>query len=207
MRRSLEVLGFAAILSLFCLAAGAPAAAQPGRFITTVPVTGGLMEPIGVTHAGDGSGRLFIVERCGRIRILNGTTVLTPPFLDVGGTGSNLIVCGGEQGLLGLAFHPSYETNGFFYVYYTRRDNPSTTDNEGGDLVVARYQVSSNPNVANSGSALVLLTMEHSSQGNHNGGHLAFGPDGKLYIGTGDGGGGGDPFENGQNISTLLGKI
>ena len=201
-------LGFSGLL-LLALSAGSPAAALPGSFITTVPiVTSGLSGPIGVTNAGDGSNRLFIVQQCGQIRILSGGTLLATPFLDVGSTGSNLIVCGGEQGLLGLAFHPNYETNGFFYVYYTRRDNPATTtDNEGGDIVVARYHVSANPNVADGASALILLTIEHSAQGNHNGGQLAFGPDGNLYMGTGDGGGGGDPFESGQNKDALLGKI
>jgi glucose/arabinose dehydrogenase len=200
-------LTFSGVL-LLGLGAVSPLPAVPGSFITTVPiVTSGLSGPIGVTNASDGSNRLFIVQQCGQIRILSGTTLLATPFLDIGSTGSNLIVCGGEQGLLGLAFHPSYETNGFFYVYYTRRDNPATTDNEGGDIVVSRFHVSANPNVADSSSELILLTIEHSSQGNHNGGHLAFGPDGNLYLGTGDGGGGGDPFENGQNINALLGKI
>jgi len=193
------VLGPLGLLALLGFAAVAPAGAVPGSFITITQVTGGLSSPIGVVNAGDGSGRLFIVEQCGRIRIWNGAALLSTPFLDVGSTGANLIACGGERGLLGLAFHPSYVTNGFFYVYYTRASD--------GDITVARYHVSANPNVADQASGLVLLTIDHTAQANHNGGQLAFGPDGYLYIGTGDGGGGGDPFENGQNINALLGKI
>jgi glucose/arabinose dehydrogenase len=197
MKRSFGALEFAAALSLLFLAAGSPAAAQsgPGRFITTLPVATGLNQPIGVTNAGDDSGRLFIVERPGTIRIWTGSQLLATPFLNIG----SLISCCGERGLLGLAFHPNYESNGRFYVYYTRASD--------GALTVARYQVSAgNPNVADATSGDALLTILH-PRGNHNGGHLAFGPDGYLYIGTGDGGDGGDPDENGQNNTTLLGKI
>jgi glucose/arabinose dehydrogenase len=194
-----------------CLLLGLPGAAAlaqpvaapaltPGGFVSIVPwVTTGVSEPIGVTNAGDGSNRLFVTERRGRIRIVKGTQALATPFLDisakVGPCGSDC----GERGLLGLAFHPDYETNGFFYVYYTRVSD--------GDIVIARYQVSSNADVALDGSELILLTIEHSSQANHNGGQLAFGPDGFLYAGIGDGGGGGDFLESGQSTSTLLGKI
>jgi len=196
------ILGSCGLLLLAALATGRPAAALPGTFITTIPiVTSGLSAPIGVTNAGDGSGRLFIVQQCGLIRIFSGGALLTTPFLNIGSTGSNVIVCGGEQGLLGLAFHPNYTSNGFFYVYYTRSGD--------GAIVIARYHVSANPDVADAASATIVFTTPHpSSTGtNHNGGHLAFGPDGFLYAGTGDGGGGGDPAENGQNINTLLGKI
>ncbi len=184
------------LLSLIpAVAMAAPPA--PGGFIALVPVvTSGLSDPIGVTHAGDGSNRLFIVERAGRIRIFQNRQLLATPFLDI----TTLVTCGsgcGERGLLGLAFHPSYEANGAFFVNYTRAD---------GDIVIARYQVSSNPNIANT-SGTVLLTIEHSSQANHNGGQLAFGPDGYLYISVGDGGGGGDFLESGQSLNTHLGKI
>jgi glucose/arabinose dehydrogenase len=183
------------------LAVGSPQA-PPGGLITTAQITGGLTDPVGVTHAGDGSGRLFIVEQHGRIRIWNGSQLLATPFLDI----SSLVGpcpappsgCG-ERGLLGLAFHPDYETNGFFYVYYTRGDD--------GDIVVARFQVSADPNVANANSAKVVLTIEHSNNAFHNGGQIAFGPDGYLYIATGDAGGGGDPVANGQNLDVLLGKV
>jgi hypothetical protein len=95
------------------------------------------------------------------IRIWNGSALLSTPFLNLGSTGANRVLCGGERGLLGLAFHPDYESNGLFYVYYTRRDDPATTaNNEAGDIVLARYQVSTNPNVASS-SETPLLTIDH----------------------------------------------
>ncbi len=188
-----------ALLLALTLGARNPAAAAPGTFVTTVQVTGSLPNLVGVTNAGDRSGRLFIVQQTGQIRIWNGSQVLATPFLDTSAVSSSCSGGCGERGLLGLAFHPSYATNGFFYVYYTRQSD--------GAIQIARYHVSANPNVADGTSALVLLTIPHPSQANHNGGNLAFGPDGYLYIGTGDGGGGGDPFENGQNINALLGKL
>jgi glucose/arabinose dehydrogenase len=189
-----------AFILLLCASAGS-AAAAPGTFIQTVPVVpSGLSSPLGVTHAGDGSGRLFVVERCGKIKIVNNGTVLSTPFLDVGAlpSGTDVISCGGERGLLGLAFHPTYETNGLFYVYYTRKSD--------GAITIARYQVSTNPNVAST-TGSVLLVIPHPGQSNHNGGWLEFGPDGYLYLATGDGGGGGDPSDNGQNLTSLLGKV
>jgi len=158
------------------------------------PVASGFTSPVTVTNAGDGSGRLFIVEQPGQIRILINGTVLPIPFLDISG----LVSCCGEQGLLGLAFHPDYLNNGFFYVDYT--DN-------AGDTVVARYSVSkADPNVADPESAMTVLTQDQPFA-NHNGGQLVFGPDGYLYIALGDGGSGGDPQENGQSLQTWLGKI
>lgn len=147
-------------------------------------------ECIGVAHANDA--RLFLVDQGGRIRIYNGTLLATP-FLDISG----IISGGSERGLLGLAFHPQYATNGFFYVDYT---------NTAGDTVIARYQVSGDPNIANPGSASILLTVDQPFS-NHNGGQIEFGPDGYLYISLGDGGSGGDPECNGQDLSTLLGAI
>ncbi len=157
------------------------------------PVASGLHSPDGVTHAGDGSGRLFILEQTGRILIHDGSRVLPSPFLDV----SALVSCCGERGLLGLAFHPDYVTNGLFYVDYT---------NTAGDTVIARYHVSADANVADLSSARILLTVPQPFA-NHNGGQLAFGPDGFLYIGMGDGGSGGDPGNRAQNLGELLGKI
>ncbi|HSU81701.1 MAG TPA: PQQ-dependent sugar dehydrogenase, partial [Thermoanaerobaculia bacterium] len=186
-------------LALLGLGSWTPAAAAPGTFITTVQITAGLPNAVGVVNAGDGSGRLFIVQQTGQIRIWTGSQLLSTPFLDVSGIISSCSGGCGERGLLGLAFHPSYKTNGFFYVYYTRLSD--------GAIQIARYHVSANANVADSASALVLLTIPHPSFANHNGGMIGFGPDGYLYIGTGDGGGGGDPFENGQNINALLGKL
>ncbi|MCX8007003.1 MAG: cell wall-binding repeat-containing protein [Coriobacteriia bacterium] len=153
-------------------------------------------QPVDVTGAGDGSGRLFIVEKRGRIRIgrLADNTLLTTPFLDVSG----LVSTGGEQGLLGLAFPPGFgSSKQHFYVNYTDR---------AGDTVVARYRVSSDANRADPASAQRILRVDQ-PYANHNGGQLAFGPDGCLYIGMGDGGGSGDPLGNGQNTNTLLGKM
>lgn len=158
------------------------------------PVVAGLAQPVAISHANDGSGRLFIVQQPGRIVVYTGSQVLAAPFLDI----QSLVSCCGEQGLLGLAFHPRYRENGFFYVYYA---------DTAGSIVVARYRVSDDPNVADPGSAAILLTIPHPFYANHNGGQLQFGPDGYLYIGVGDGGAAGDPFNNAQNLQTLLGKI
>ena len=135
--------------------------------------------------------RRFVVERSGAIRIFVDDQLLPAPFIDV----SNDIRAGGEQGLLGLAFHPKYATNGLFFIYYT-----TNTAN-----VVARCSVSANPNIANPGCTPVISVPDFA--GNHNGGMIEFGPDGFLYIGTGDGGGGGDPQRTAQNTNNLLGKL
>ncbi|MGH2698687.1 MAG: PQQ-dependent sugar dehydrogenase [Actinomycetota bacterium] len=157
------------------------------------PVAEGLDAPLGVTHAGDGSERLFVVEQTGRVKILSDGEVLEEPFLDVG----EAIVAGGEQGLLGLAFHPEYERNGRFFINYT---------DVNGDTVVAELRTSRDPNVADEGSVRPLLQLDQPFA-NHNGGQLGFGPDGFLYIATGDGGSGGDPEDNGQDTNALLGKL
>lgn len=153
----------------------------------------GLDRPAEIVNAGDS--RLFVVEQTGRIQILNANgSVNTTPFLNL----STMVSGGGEQGLLGLAFHPDYETNGYFFVNYTDLN---------GDTVVARYTRSStDENVADATSAMVLLTIDQPYD-NHNGGCLRFGPDGYLYIATGDGGNGGDPGNRAQNKDELLGKI
>ena len=157
------------------------------------PIITGLVKPVSITHAGDGSGRLFITLQGGLIVVYDGNEVLPAPYLDL----STLVSSGGEQGFLSTAFHPNYKSNGFFFVNYT---------NTNGDTVVARYTVSADPNVANPDSALVVLTMTQ-PYSNHNGGQLQFGPDGYLYIGMGDGGSGGDPENKAQNPGTLLGKM
>jgi glucose/arabinose dehydrogenase len=153
----------------------------------------GFTNPVEISTAGDS--RLFVVQQGGQIKILNedGTTN-TANFLDISG----IVTEGGEQGLLGLAFAPDYETTGFFYVYYNNTD---------GDTVLARYSRSStDEDVADALSAQILLTMDQ-PQSNHNGGCIRFGPDGYLYIAKGDGGGGGDQDNNAQNINSLLGKM
>ena len=154
----------------------------------------GVTQPTSITHAGDGSGRLFITQQGGLIVIFDGAQVLPRPFLNI----SSLVLNSGERGLLSVAFHPNFATNGFFFVNYVNRD---------GNTVVARYRVSANnPNVANARSEKVILRVAQPFV-NHNGGQLQFGPDGFLYIGMGDGGGAGDPGNRAQNLGTLLGKM
>jgi glucose/arabinose dehydrogenase len=153
----------------------------------------GLESPIDIQNAGDGSGRLYIVEKPGRIRIVENGQLLANPFLDITGmVGSG----GSEQGLLGLAFHPDYKTNGYLFVNYTDRN---------GNTVIARFQAAS-PDSVDPATQKVLLNVNQPYP-NHNGGVVAFGPDGYLYLGLGDGGSGGDPNGNGQSTNTLLGKI
>ncbi|MEA2164704.1 MAG: hypothetical protein QOK37_2831 [Thermoanaerobaculia bacterium] len=153
----------------------------------------GLNQPVALTHAGDT--RLFITQQIGTVVIYDALGLRTTPFLDL----RSVVLSGGERGLLSVAFHPHYRENGLFFVYYTNRS---------GDIVVARYKVSaSDPNIADPNSGTILLTISHPTYANHNGGQLQFGPDGYLYIGTGDGGSGGDPNNHGQDLTQLLGKI
>ncbi len=155
-------------------------------------VSDGFKRPLDLQHAGDG--RLFVVEQAGRIWVVADGLRQDPPFLDIR---SRIGSDGNEQGLLGLAFHPRFAENGQFYVNYT---------DLGGDTVVARFTVSPDSGNADPASESRLLTIDQ-PYANHNGGGLAFGPDGYLYIGTGDGGSGGDPLGNGQSLNTLLGKV
>jgi hypothetical protein len=157
-------------------------------------IASGLSGVLYVTAPPGDLSRIFAVQQNGTIRVIRNDTLLSTPFLDLGGITSG----SGERGLLSMAFHPSYATNGRFFVFYT---------DLAGALTVARYQVSADPNVADAASGSVVLSIPHSAEANHNGGLLKFGPDGYLYIGTGDGGGGGDPFGNGQDSTALLGKI
>ncbi|MEZ4838341.1 PQQ-dependent sugar dehydrogenase [Flavobacterium sp.] len=154
----------------------------------------GFSSPVAVVNAGDE--RLFVVQRGGLIRIVNPNgTINTTPFLSL----TSIITAGGERGLLGLAFHPDYATNGRLYVNYTRSGDGAT--------VIAKYTVSdTDENIANANSGEILLTIAQPF-GNHNGGSINFGPDGYLYIGMGDGGSGGDPNNYGQNLNSLLGKM
>lgn len=165
-------------------------------------VAGGLSRPTFITHAPGDDSRLFITERAGRIRIIDLQTnqLLSTPFLDISSivnVGNNF---GDERGLLGLAFHPNYAENGYFYVNFI-------SGSFSGFTAVRRYTVSpGNPNVADPGSALTLLTFNQPDF-NHNGGWMDFGPDGYLYIAAGDGGGSGDTGNNGQNTNNLLGNM
>jgi glucose/arabinose dehydrogenase len=157
-------------------------------------VARGLSSPLQITHAADGSKRLFVAEQDGLIRVIRKGVLRRTPFLDITG----LTEASGEQGLLGLAFHPDYSATGRFFVNYTDLN---------GDTVVAEYTTATqNPGRADPHSARVLLTIDQ-PYSNHNGGDIKFGPDGYLYIATGDGGSGGDPMDNGQSLSTLLGKL
>ncbi len=161
--------------------------------IELVSFVSGYNRPVGIYNAGDN--RLFIVEQNQsdiEIVDLNGTYI--GKFLDLTGLTST---AADERGLLGLAFHPDYLTNGKFYVNYT---------NNSGNSAIAEYTVSSDPNVADASSGVILLTINQNSD-NHNGGHLAFGPDGYLYIGMGDGGSADDPNNNAQNTNSMLGKM
>jgi glucose/arabinose dehydrogenase len=176
-------------------AAAAPAAFNPGAFnLVLTQVASGLSKPVLVTHAGDGSGRLFVVEQTGKIRVIKGGVLLPDPFISV----SASILTTGEQGLLGLAFHPQFETNGKFYVYMTLRN---------GSNAINEYRAVGNADTAAWQTGRRIITIAHPTYSNHNGGNLAFGPDGYLYVGTGDGGSSGDPFNRAQNLNSLLGKM
>ncbi len=170
-----------------------PPAALPNS-VNLRPVIEGFSEPTHITNAGDGSDRLFVVQKGGTIQILKNGAALPTAFLDIG----DRLINEGEQGLLSVAFPQNYETTGDFYVYYT---------NTNGDNVVSRFQTSANADRAIASSEQIVLTIPHPIETNHNGGQLTFGADGYLYIATGDGGGSGDPANNAQNPRSLLGKI
>ncbi len=161
--------------------------------ISLTLVVSGLKKPTHITHAGDNSGRLFISEQKGEIFIVKNNTMLKKPFLEI----SDRTSCCGERGLLSVAFPHNYSYKKYFYVNYT---------NKKGSTVIARYKLTSNPDIADTKREEILLTLKQ-PYSNHNGGQLGFGPDGYLYIGMGDGGSAGDPLNNGQNSGSLLGKI
>ncbi len=189
MKFNLEIKKWTGIVAVILLVLNINA--QDG--VQLVEVSDGFFSPVDIKNAGDE--RLFIVEQSGKIKILNPNgTINTAPFLNI----ESLTNGGGEQGLLGVAFHPDYATNGFFFVNYT---------NNNGDSRIVRYSVSgSNPDLADMSSALPILSQDQPF-GNHNAGSLNFGPDGYLYIPFGDGGSGGDPMNNAQNPQTFLGKM
>jgi len=157
------------------------------------PVLGGLASPLYVTNARDKSGRLFVVEQSGIVKVVAPGSSTAAVFLDI----TDRVLAGGEQGLLGLTFHPQYPANGRFFVNYTRAPDGAT--------VIAEYRRTADPNVAARAES-VLLTIDQPFA-NHNGGMIEFGPDGFLYIGTGDGGAANDPGNRAQDISSLLGKM
>jgi glucose/arabinose dehydrogenase len=156
--------------------------------------------PVGIAHANDDSGRLFVVEQGGTVMIVQDGQMLATPFLNIASLLTPEVARGGysERGLLGLTFSPNYQQDSLFYITYVE---------QSGSLVLARWQTSrENPNLADPNSQTILLSIVYYMD-NHNAGHIAFGPDGYLYIAVGDGGGGGDPWRNAQNPATLNGKI
>lgn len=166
----------------------------PGLTLTLSPfITTGLSSPVFLTQPLN-DGRIFVVEQGGRIRVVRDGILQTTPFLDI----TTRVLSGGERGLFSVAFHPQYATNHFFYVYFTTQ----TT----GDIRIERFTATS-ADVADPATSKLILTVDHSQAANHNGGLLTFGPDGMLYAGLGDGGGGGDTFMNGQNFNALLGSL
>jgi uncharacterized protein (TIGR03437 family) len=169
------------------------AASLWGQEVRTVQVANGVSLPTDIQHAGDGSGRLFLVDQSGVIRILKNGSVSPTPFLDI----HTRVTNDGERGLLGLAFPPGFAQKQRFYVDYV---------DINGNTVIAQYRVTANPDIADPASETALLHITQPFT-NHKGGQVRFGPDGYLYIGMGDGGSGGDPMGNGQNLNTLLGKL
>ncbi len=191
---ALTVAAIAATLSLTRIADDAKVASA-ATTITLSPFITGLNQPLAMVQPPDGSNRFFVVQRTGQIRVFNNGVLQATPFLDIAGL---MTSAGGEQGLLGLAFHPNYTTNGLFFVYYTASN---------GDNTLARFQVSaSDPNRADPNSRVELFALSDRFN-NHNGGNISFGPDGFLYVGIGDGGSAGDPDNNAQNLGSLMGKL
>jgi len=187
----------AALLSslLVTISPGPASAADPAHLgIRLSRVTSGLDQPVAVAQPNDGSGRLFIVEQPGRIRVWTPHSgLLGAYYLDIHAK----VLSGGERGLLGMTFHPSFKSNGYFFVYYT---------NLSGNIQVSRFHASPSSNKADAASEFGIINIAHPNYANHNGGQLQFW-NGYLYIGTGDGGGAGDPSGNAQNLKSLLGKI
>src|SRR5215470_17459600 len=200
----------AVIIAAFLLASCGGSSSSPSPNPTLTPsgpparlalnlVVSGLASPLDLAVPDDGSGRLFVVEQGGRIKIIQNGSVLSPPFLDI----SSKVTTGGEMGLLGVTFHPNFSTNGKLYVNYVRTVSAQIQS------VIAEYTASpANSNQVSVATERILLTVDQVGNfNNHKAGQLAFGPDGLLYFGLGDGGSGGDPFGHGQDTSTLLGKL
>src|ERR671920_2240251 len=182
--------------SVFCASACSdddPSGPPGGSGAKLQEIASGLSSPLYLTAPPGDAARLFVVEKTGAIRIIRDGVLLPDPFLDL----SSRISTAGEQGLLGMAFDPDYATTGRFIVHFT---------DPAGNTTLSRFQVSANPDVADPASELVILTATQPFA-NHNGGQVAFGPDGFLYLGLGDGGGGGDPGNRGQELTDFLGSI
>lgn len=181
-----------------------PSAPTADLQISLMLVADGFSQPLGLVNSGAaGDERLFVVEKTGKIKVLlPDGTVLPEPYLDIG----DLISTKNEQGLLGVAFHPDFSQNGYFYINYTRRVDGEIVENRHGDTVIARYHAHPHSNTADPESETVILVVDQEFA-NHNGGNLVFGPDGYLYIALGDGGSGNDPNNRAQDLNYLLGSI
>src|SRR5712671_4899625 len=189
---SFAIIALAACHSDFTGPGGGPL--PPGLTLKLDPfITSGVSAPVFLTQPLN-DGRIFVVEQAGRIRVIRNGALQTTPFLDI----SSRVLSGGERGMLSVAFHPQYATNHFFYVYFTTQTN--------GDIRIERFTATT-ADAADPATTKLILTVAHSLQSNHNGGLVSFGPDGMLYAGLGDGGGGGDPYGNGQNYNALLGSL
>jgi glucose/arabinose dehydrogenase len=173
--------------------------------LKTVPLASGLTQPVFMAPFPGSQNRFAVIEQAGLIKLVENGAVGPTPFLDLKSKTTHSTQ--DERGLLGIAFHPDYATNGLFYVYHTAASGLATGV-ALGDIVVAEYKVSSgSPDVADPGSMRLVLSVPHQQAANNNGGTIAFGGDGMLYVGLGDGGGQGDPYDNGQKLTTLLGKV
>lgn len=196
MIRALVRLSLFASVCLGCSSEDDPGTGPPPLDLTLALapfVTSGLTSPVFMTQPLD-DGRIFVVEQPGRIRVIRNGALQPTPFLDI----TSQVLSGGERGLLSVAFHPQYATNRFFYVYFT---------GAGGEIRIERFTATANPEVADPATSKLIISVPHSDFPNHNGGLVAFGPDGMLWMATGDGGGGGDPLQNGQNYNSLLGSM
>jgi glucose/arabinose dehydrogenase len=190
-RQAIRAILWAAMSALGLSACMSGVAAN--EYVTLEAFAEDLERPVSIAHAGDGSGRLFIVQQDGQVLVHDGARVLEEPFLDI----ADRVSCCGERGLFDIAFHPDYARNGTFFVHYSDR---------AGDTAIARMRVSNDPNRADPNSVQVVLRVAQPYR-NHNGGQIRFGPDGFLYIALGDGGSGGDPGDRAQNLGELLGKM
>lgn len=189
MNRSLSLMFFIWIVIISSVSA------QDTTVVFSSVISSNLQQPIQLTHSGDGTNRVFVAEKGGRIKVFNNNYQLIDTLIRILNMGT-----GNEQGLLSCAFHPNFRSNGYFFVFHTQ----ATTNN----LILDRYTISStDPDKADLSTRLPILNIPHPGQTNHNGGEIHFGKDGFLYISTGDGGSGDDPQDNGQDSLALLGKI
>jgi glucose/arabinose dehydrogenase len=183
-----------------------PSQGNPPLKLRMVKIASGFTSPVGMASPADGTNRLFIIEQGGKIKIIKKGKVLPVPFLNVSSKLDGLNIAYSEKGLLGMAFHPQYKTNGRFFIYYSAPIKASGYDHKS---VIAEYKVSANADIADASSETIIMEIAQ-PESNHNGGCMAFGKDGMLYIGLGDGGGAGDKhgsIGHGQDLTTLLGSI